>query len=393
MAQQLPTAQNKERNVVLKAYDHYLEEEFKFRSANRFVKYNDPAVLEHQQMTIENILERYKNNRHLNYGEKHAKNYLRHELKRIKAKLKPNLYKRLRYAAIVDKPLRFLQKKYYSDRAFNDMSANYLTSNAVDTNTAAIHAELADMGIKIQKETSLAGFLQHGPKEFAFHVYDLQNANVDYLVHVKRVPDTSAYTIDNVKVSVFNNPQEVRQHDVQPIQTMTFDRSSQVKFDAADMETLTKGQPLYKNIAGQEVFMLKNPDTTTEVRKIPFNLNDSINALPIVDYRDVSNKSELATQLAQGKSSQVYLSTPNGGVDTATLTLVHDKITDQMRLVAMDQNGKELPARGQNQQQTTVQTQSQAEQLSTARKMASQIKQATQSARQRPMIRHVRAGV
>lgn len=393
MAQQRQPAIDPNRNVVLKAYEHYLFEEFKFRSANRLARYSDPMVLENQKMTIENILNTYKRNRLLNYGEKEMKNHLRHELKKIKAKLKPNIFNRIRYAGVVDKPLRYLQKRYYSDRSYQDMSAQYLVSNAVDTNTVAIHSELKSMGINIQKETSLAGFLNHGPKEFAFHVYDIQNPTVDYLVHVKRIPDTSAYTIDNVKVSVFNHPEDVRQPDGQPIQTMTFNRSSEVKFDMAEMEALTKGKALYTKIGGQDTFVEKSPGSEQGIRQIPFNIHESLDALAIAGYHDVSSRDELIRQLTQGGSSQVYLPTAGNTPQIVTLQLVHDENIRQIRLVATNQQSHEIDVPGQSPNHSTKLTASQSEQLSTARSMVHQMKRATQSRRQRPSIRHVRARV
>ncbi len=360
-------------NRYLGALSVYLAQEEKFRMANPMVGYNDPNVLDHQRMTYENILARFRKEKKLNEGEKKTRSYIRHDLRRIKAKLKPNLLKRFLYNPWVNRQFNRLLGRQKNFGLYDGMVGLYHKTNAVDANIATLSQELKEIGVKDQLDTKLKEWLQLGMNEFAFHVFDIKMPNTDFLVHVKRIPDTSAYSVEKVKVSVFNNPQEVRGTDP-PSQSMIFDMDSKARFNTADMEILTTGEPLYRNIGGQDAFVLRSDESPIGFKKIDFDVRDNLKVFPIVGLHDASSMDELFQHLVQGKSSVVYLSGPGGDAEPVTLKLRYDKEEGQMRIHAIDASGMELSHNSPN------------DELSAAKKVAHRIKVATQTVKNKPTI-------
>jgi hypothetical protein len=360
-------------NRYLEPFSIYLAQEEKFRKTNPMVSYSDPNLLDHQRMTYENILDRFKKDRNLTEGEKRLRSYIRHGLRRVKAKLKPNLLNRILYNPWINKQFNRLLGRQENFGVYDGMVSLYHRTNAVDANTASLSKELKGIGVKDQLESTLKEWLRQGFKEFAFHVYDFNMPNTDFRVHVKRIPDTSAYTIEKVVTSVYHKPEEVRGSNPSS-QSMTFDMDSKARFDTADMATLTMGEPLYRNMGGQDVFVLRSEDAGIGFKKFDFDVRDNLKALPIVGLHDAANMNELIQHLVQNKSSVVYLSGPEGNAEPATLKLMYDKENDRMKIQATDARGIELSHN------------SPTDELSAAKKVAQKIKAATQKVNKKPTI-------
>lgn len=342
------TPNREHENRVYDALLKSLAKEADFQKRMGIIDPAHPSLLKYQHDSFKEIIVHFKSlastsDFRLNEQEKSALNYIRHSVDKIDSQLRASLLNDTIYLPYIEKPIRAIQGMSSVDRAYDKVINDHRIHTAIDINTRQLADHVKKFGIDQDLYTTLKEWIKRGLERFSFQTYDVGNQTVENVIHVKRDNQTGAYELDKLQMNIYQSPEAMRQGQKGQPLTITLDPSMNFIAGLPDKEKLGKGYTLYKDGQGKDMFMLPDPASPTGFKSVAFDVQKALNDYPITGVRDVKDMEALNHRLSNGRSADITILDPDGvHHQVATIRLVRDPRTDQLRLKALDPQNKEI---------------------------------------------------
>lgn len=297
-------------NRIIEAIKPQLEEEALFSVDNPSYKKSDPKALGLRRKHLTGILQGYRKDNQLTYGEKQALQYVRHELRKTRLKQRPSLARVLLYA----KPLRWLintlrgRQRYYN--AVNREMDRVEKAIVIGPNAANLQQALKDYGFVNQLEHALRVRLAYGPDEFSIRTPEVSKSDTNYLLHFKKIEGSHTYYFAGFDVSKRSTgiyrPTDQKQEPVLSVRT-----TDKIQLTAEDAQRLVHGAPISKIVDGQPIWIALSADGR-RLETFSFSLEDKLKNLPIKEMNLAESRQALLSDLTAGKEAFMTLQLPSG---------------------------------------------------------------------------------
>lgn len=293
------------QNRVAEAIFLYAEEENKLKINNPLEskqnEYNIRLKLDYYQ----GIAKEYRKTK--NKLEISSLLFVRHEIRKLKAKLKPTLFNRLYYSDISEIFKNWIRGKgdpvsYYQKATIT--LDKQLTQNH---NLQFLSSELKKVGFNSEMEANLKRMINQNLPEFHLRYADVENRNAHYVLHFKKIPQTDLYyfekfdaiarpSLDSLLTGSVNCPrQSFYVHDA-------------LKINAGEADRLVNGKAVYRRINGKDEWLMKDTLAMKDQLKIiEFDLEGALNHLPIKERNEPNKYQAIVASLKNGKTKEATL--------------------------------------------------------------------------------------
>ncbi|HLI94159.1 MAG TPA: hypothetical protein VKU83_11130 [Puia sp.] len=277
------------------------EQEAIQRTRNPTLRRDDPYLLGLRQAQYESIIDGYRNRDDLTRDEKRGLTYVRTQLRRINARLHPNLLSRIRYLRPVNWVFNWIRGRAALIEGYNNQLQDQDRRTIQEQNVQRLSEEMKKAGFKVIPEAALKRAIAQDRPYFNIPYAASDDAKTDYVLHFKKLPGTDAYYLDNFDAATKPTPQEVLRGN--PIVRQNFSLIDDYSLSAHEAASVIRQIPVARNIDGQDRWLITDP--LGERRWVEFDLQAALNKLPIKELRDPARMQALVTALHAGSSREV----------------------------------------------------------------------------------------
>jgi hypothetical protein len=274
------------------------------------LKINNPALARNDAYDIELKLNQYRSiviefRKSKNPQEKQALKYIRHEIRKLDAKLKPTWFNRFFYSDLIEEIKGRIRSENdpvnYYQRATGNLQKELLRQH----NLKNLSAELKKAGFTFEMEGSLKRMIGLNLPEFHLRYADIENPDAHYVVHFKKIPKTDLYYFEkfdaiarpSLDALLNNDPSSCRQ---------TFYVNDELKINAKEAANLVNGKGVCRFLDGEDRWLMLDSETN-QLIDVPFNLEEKLSSLPIKEREDVNKYQAIIDAIKRGGKKEVTL--------------------------------------------------------------------------------------
>lgn len=301
-------------NRVLDALRVYAEQDAQLKIANPRAHSSDRAALQLKYLHYRNIYKAFKKG--ANREEKKTLRYVRHERKKLRAKLRPNLFRRVRYSRIVDVTTGFLIGRYGMYKWHNQTLQNDQKDLLRSHNLSNLQDNIKKAGFNNSMEGPLQKMIDLNLPEFHLRYNDpLHCKNTDYVLHFKKIPQSDIYYFEKFDATARPTLQSVLKNDSSSVR-QSFSLLDNMNVTAREAANLVNGRAINKEINGKESWLYLDVTRRNDLQNHPymeyaFDLEKALSKLPIKQMETPGQRSTLLQELKAGNSREVTI-TRNG---------------------------------------------------------------------------------
>lgn len=327
-------------NRVVDAICFYAEQEAQFMI-------NNPLESRYNLQEVTYKLQYYgsiynKIQKTANADEKLSLRYLRHEIAKMNARLNPTFLNRMLYSTIANAIRNFVNGNnlLYArlDNNIKDIQRNLIQEH----NLNALSAAMKKAGFKSEIEGALRKMIDHDLPQFHIRYSDVHYPKTDFVLHFQKAPNTDLYYFDKFEAisrpsldALLNDDPSCRRH--------TFSLLDKMDFTGGEAANLVNGKCVCKNINGKETWLFLDattPNRQHAIKPISFNLEKTMERLPIKEKENPSQYQALLQALKAGNSKEVTFiingSSVKYTIDVAPSRKMIDVLDKNGRLVDLD---------------------------------------------------------
>lgn len=330
-------------NRLLSLLQYFTELESQHRVNNLAARKTSPQTLQLQQKFLKNVVEANRRTSGLSTDEKKTLQYLRHLLRRNKALQSPTLAKRFLYSRPVNWLFNRLLGRQRNFRLHKGKVTQFEKRTALEVNAANLTQEMVDHGFRVQLDGPIRRMMAAGLKEFAIPYYDIALPDTNYALHFKRLEGTDAYFFEKYDATHRKTRVELLRDPSTP-EPVTVHLSNAVVFSAEEARQLAADRPLQKTIAGENVFIVRDPDNALGVRKVYFDLERELDPFVIAELAPGRGRELFLSDLAKGKQREATLRLPDGSQEIVLVRMELDPLRQQYELAFHSREGRPLDA-------------------------------------------------
>lgn len=298
---------NSPGNRVVQALELYAEQLAQLQISRPWASRNDRETLSLQLDYYTNVYKAYK--KKTPAYEKSSLRYLRRQIAKTRAQLRPNLIKKILYSRPVDTVRNFIS----GDQAafsWHDRSLRQIQRSVVqDHNLHALTESMKKSGFNFQMEGTLKKMIEQDAPNFHIRYADARHSKSDFVLHFRKMPGSDIYFFE--KFDAFARPDldAVLQKKYSGLR-QTFSRDGEISFTAREAENLVNGKSVCKNIAGKETWLVLDAAGINEpaaFRQISFDLQKALKKLPIKQLDNPTQYKAITEALKTGGQKEVTL--------------------------------------------------------------------------------------
>jgi len=301
-------------NRVLDALRVYAEQDAQLKIANPRGHSSDRSDLQLKYLHYRNIYKAFKKG--ANREEKKTLRYVRHERNKLRAKLRPSLFRRVRYSRIVDVMAGFLIGRYGMYKWHNQTLQNDQKGLLRTHNLSNLQDSIKKAGFNNSMEGPLQKMVDLNLPEFHLRYNDpLHCKNTDYVLHFKKIPKSDIYYFEKFDATARPTLQSVLNNDSSSVR-QSFSLLDNMNVTAREAANLVSGRPIYKELNGKETWLYLDTTRRNDLQNYSyktynFDLEKALSKLPIKQMGIPGQRSTLLQELKVGNSREVTI-TKNG---------------------------------------------------------------------------------
>jgi hypothetical protein len=314
---------------------YYAEQEAAYKVQNPLTRKDDPAILQHLKGQYENILSAFRKTRGLSREERKTRAYLRHEVRRLRAKLQPTIFRSIVYARPVNWLLNTLLRRRANYRRHAQTVSAVGKSTLIEYNVAEIHQQMAKVGFTGQIESALKRLMNHNLPAFSVRHVQPDVPHTDFLLHFEKVPGRDVYHFKSFDALALPNIQSVLANNP-AAPTMNFFLNQGISFSANEAGNLANGRPVQKEGHGQTVWYMQDHSGTPSLQQRPFDVEQALTELKLKGPGDPSERAKLVSTLRAGGVGNVTFKHKDGQLENYRVKVGFNAD----RLIFMDADNK-----------------------------------------------------
>ncbi len=313
----------KPENRVNTALFLYAEQEAQLKISNPARYATDQQATALKWQFYNNIYQAHKHSKDATPEEKLSLRYVRHEMAKIQAALRPSALNRLLYSRPVNAIRNFANGNnlWYREihREARAIQQDILFAHNLDT----LKQHLKQAGFSLNLDNVLERMLKQDFPTFHIRYADpLRQKDADFTLHFSKIPGTGQYYLQRFDASSRPSLQALLKNE--PIQARrSFSLDDKKVFTATEAANLVNGKAVCKEIDGKEQWIMLNNtkgiSRENEYHVMKFNLDKALEQLPILELND------------RGKAAKLIEGLKTGDVKEVTMLLngLHQKISLQ----------------------------------------------------------------
>lgn len=325
-----PVAINNEQsgpNRVKQAFIDFTEDEAKYRVENPAAKRDDPMTLEHYKKNYQAIIQAYRKVKGKTDDEKNTLRYIRHEVRRINAKLKPTLLKRILHNRVVNWAFNTLLGRQANYTQHKEKFELYEKWATLETNSKELQKQLSAKGFTVNLEQALQKRMSHNLPEFTLRYRDAEHNQTDYVLHFKKIPGTDAYYFKSFDTILRPTVESVLKNDPNSPK-LSFSTTDEVKFTAQEAAALISNRPVKKELDdGVQKWYARDVLSPTGMRQLDFDVHSALKGYAIKEMKTPAARTALTNALESGRRREVTLQLP-GGAEEKVMVGVSGNVKD-----------------------------------------------------------------
>jgi len=254
------------------------------------------------------VLAGYRRMKGLTKAEKATRRYVRHDIQRMKAQLKPTLLNRLWHSKPADWLKTRLGNRTYHDHVLQD---NEKTSTA-EANSAALLGQLKSFGFNDHIREAVKRMLEHNKQPaFSLRYYDIHKPDTDYVLHFKKIPSTDVYYFEKFDATLRPDMKSLLQKET-TVRTVSVSTMQNDALNAEEARKVLAGRFFEKLIDGVKSWLIYSPSQETGIERFAWDVDGALKAWPIVDMDQEGTRNALLRNLSMGREHQITLDLGNG---------------------------------------------------------------------------------
>jgi hypothetical protein len=246
--------------------------------------------------------------------EKHSLRYLRHEIAKMRTRLKPTTLNKVFYSRIANS-IRNFMNGYNLIYAKHNKAIKKLQQDIIQAhNLHNLSASMKKAGFNIEVEGTLKKLIDHDLPVFHIRYADPHYLKADFVLHFKKIPQTDLYYFEKFEAISRPTLDSLLKNDPSCIR-YTFSLQDQMRFSAGEACNLVNGKCVCKLADGKETWLLldtANLYSQHSLKSIPFNLEKTLQKLPL--KLNSSQYQALLQTLKTGNGKEVNFSINNNTV-------------------------------------------------------------------------------
>ncbi len=327
-------------NRVSDAIFLYAEEENKLKISNPRESNRDEYNIQLKLDYYQGIAKEYRKTK--NKVEKQSLLFVRHEIRRLKAKLNPALFNRIYYSDAAETIKSWLRSKNdpvnYYQNAIKKIDKELIQNH----NLQYLSSELKKVGFNVEMEASLKRMINQNLPEFHLRYADLENRNAHYVVHFKKIPQTDLYYFEKFDAIARPSLDALLSGDVN-CPRQTFHVHDNLKLNASEAERLVNGKAVYRRVNGKDVWLMKDDLSMGHPLKIiEFDLEGALLQLPIKEREDANKYQAVIAALKNGKTKEVTLT-----MNATELKYTLEAAPEKFSVTILDRDGQAIQMENQ----------------------------------------------
>jgi len=290
----------------------YVEQETAYKVQNPLAHKDDPDSIQHLKKQYENIIAAFRKTRELTPEERQTRAYLRHEVRRMRAKLSPTAFRSVVHFKPINWLLNSLLRRQANYARHNKEIAAYGKSTAADYNSEQLHQQMAKAGFTAQMEKALKKMMNLNLSEFSLRHVQPDAPNADFLLHFKKLPGRDVYYFKAYDAAPRPNIESVIANDP-AVPKMSFFTDTPIKFSAQEAANLTNGRPVQKTMQdGLKYWYMQDHSGRPSLQQKFFDLSQALKDFPIKELKSPAQREKLLSNLQSGGISTVTLISKEG---------------------------------------------------------------------------------
>lgn len=289
---------------VLDALRDFAEQETRYKTQNPFAMRESTASLSLQLEYYQSILKAYGKSR--DKQDRNTLPYLKYQLKKIQAKLRPTLWNIIAYSPLVEAARLFLAGNYARFQWHEKTMANVSIVQMQSANLQSLQEALRAQGFSLSMEGPLQKMLQHDLDNFHLRYTEPRYANTDFVLHFAKIPGTDVYYFQK-----FDAESRPALRDVLNGHSSTSRRTVQVageqNLTAGQASALVNNRPVAVTADGAETWL-----TNAHSPRQSFDLEKMLSAYPIKELSNLVQKARLIESLKDGGRPDITLQLHGG---------------------------------------------------------------------------------
>lgn len=324
-------------NRPMDAVLFYAEQEAAHRVQNPLSRRADPDVMDHLKKQYESILTRYAKTRELTPAERKTRSYIRHEVRRFRAKLQPTIARSIIHFRPVNWLLNSLLGRQENLREHDRLVSTIDKNTSTAYNIEQLHGQMAKVGFTGQIETALKRMIDLDVPSFSVRHIQPSVSDASFLLHFEKIPGRDVYYLKSFDAMPRHSFQSAITDD-QNSPKINFPLNKSLSFSPAEAGNLTNGRPVQKELNGNPVWYMRDASGVPSLQQRPFDLDQALTDLKINGPINPSERTKLLRTLGSGGAAAVTLTARNGQVETYRIKVGYNAD----RLIFMDADGRYL---------------------------------------------------
>jgi len=270
---------------------------------------NDPANLAKTLHHYRQIVQRYRKQKQLLPEEKATLRYVRHEVRRLNAKLNPSLGKSVLHNKVVNWVFNSLLRRQGNYTRHNREFNSVTKAAAVQYNVQKLDQQLIEKGFNLDKEP-LTRHLTHELNEFTIRHTEPKYPNMDFILQFKKFPDTDAYYFAGFDAAKRANLQEMLDNRIDH-RRHSYSNSNKLDFTAQDATNIGHNRPVMKTNNGNDTWFIPDLAQPAGFRHGTLQVEKELAVWPIKEMQSAGAKDALIAGLQAGNVRDITVTLPD----------------------------------------------------------------------------------
>lgn len=318
-----PPPENRVTNALLL----YTEQEAQLKISNPVGHAADRNGLGLKYEFYNSIVQTYKKG--TTSAEKLSLAYVKHEIAKIKAAMRPTFLNRALYNRPMNAVRNFMNGNnlWYGElnREMQTIQKDILFAHNLET----LKASMKSAGFSLNMDNVLERMLKQNFPSFHIRYADpLHQKDTDFIIHFKKVPGSDLYYLQKFDAASHPSLKDVLKNDPAKVRK-AFSLDDKIMFSATEAASLVNGKAVCKMVEGKEQWLSLNTtkgyNQENEYNQVKFNLDRALEQLPIMEMNDTAKAIRLIESLKTGVNKEVTLQIDSHQVKAVIAAAPHHK--------------------------------------------------------------------
>lgn len=297
-------------NRVLDAILLHTEQEAAYRIENPAHRKNDPSNLVDALRHYQQVLGRYRKEKKLLPIEKATLRYVRHEIRRLNARTRPTLAKRLLYSTPVNVAFNFLLRRHKNYKNHNRQLETVENGTVIQFNLQSLQKQLSAKGFDFDLSQPLTRHLSHQLDAFRIRHNEPKYPGMDFVLNFKKMSDTDAYYFAGFDATKRSSLQEMLDNDSKAFK-YSYSNSDKLAFTAHEATSIGHNRPIMKKIQGKDIWFIPDASQPNGFRLGNLQVEKELEAWPIREMKSFAARDSLIYSLQTGQVHAITVTLPD----------------------------------------------------------------------------------